>query len=192
LCYFAIKPRSPRQGEAVIALDSDEWKQLRHCYGPAEDIPSLLRQLAANPRPQHVYTDEPWFSLWSSLCHQGDVYDGSYASVPHIVEIGTLAAGPIDFGFFLLPACIEIARKKGRGPSLPERLEQAYFAALRGLHDCALRHADDDWDCSMAVSVAAALAAAKAQHQLAEALSNLDPEMIARIAATPDLSWLAK
>ena len=165
----------------MLPLDSQEWSQLQDAFGAATNIPSLLDQLAANPLPHRDYRDEPWFSLWSSLCHQENVYDASYAAVPHIVRIGTAAPAPIDFGFFQLPACIEIARKKGRGPDLPPQLAEAYFAALRGLHDCAFRHAADDWDQNMAVCVAAALAVAKGQHELADALMNLDPDIISKI-----------
>jgi len=35
-----------------LALDDPRWGELRHCYGPAEDIPDLLRQIAAAPGPQ--------------------------------------------------------------------------------------------------------------------------------------------
>jgi len=167
----------------LLPLESEEWHRLRHAYGAATDIPPLLRQLAANARPKRGYQDEPWFSLWSSLCHQGDVYSASYAAVPHIVQIGTTAPGSIDFGFFQLPACIEVARKKGRGPDLLPELADAYFAALRGLHDCAFRHAGDDWDQDMALCVAAALAAAKGQCKLADVLMNLDPDIIAKIVS---------
>jgi hypothetical protein len=52
---------------------------------------------------------------------------------------------------------------------------------LRTLHECAYRHAADDWDATMAQAVAAALAAAKRQTDLAEALINLDDDLIARL-----------
>lgn len=165
----------------MLPLDASEWSELRHAYGPAADIPALLEQLAANPRPKSDYRDEPWFTLWSSLCHQGDVYTASYAAVPHLVQIATDAASPIDFSFFQLPACIEIARLTGRGPDMPSRLSAAYLDALGQLHECAFRHASDDWDESMAVCVAAALAAAKGQIRVAEAIVNLDGDIMDRI-----------
>jgi hypothetical protein len=167
----------------MISLESGDWQRLQHAYGPASNIPALLRQLAQDSRPKSHYKDEPWFSLWSALCHQGDVYNGSYAAVSHIVQLGITALGPIDNGFFLLPACIEVARHKGRGPDMPSELADSYFHALRGLHECAYRHAADDWDSGMAQSVAAALAAAKSQHAIAEAVIILDDDMIKRIVA---------
>lgn len=165
----------------MVPLDSQEWHRLRHAYGAAEDIPGLLRQLSRSAQPKDQTDPEPWSSLWSSLCHQGDAYDASYAAVPHIVEIGTLANGPIDFIFFMLPACIEIARQTGRGPTLPAELVAPYGRALHGLHECAFRHANNDWDEAMAQSVATALAAAKGQTKLAEALRNLDEHFINKL-----------
>ena len=89
----------------ALALDSPRWAELQHAYGGAEDIPALLRQLgsAANDTD-----DEPWFTLWSSLAHQGDVYSASFATVPHVID--AIARNPtgVAFDFFQFPAWIEI------------------------------------------------------------------------------------
>jgi hypothetical protein len=166
----------------LISLESDQWHKLTHAYGSASDIPALLRQLAQNPGPKSGYKDEPWFSLWSALCHQEDVYGASYAALPHIVDIGINAQVPIDFSFFQLPACIEVSRNNGRGPEVPPELAEAYFDGLRGLHECAFRHSTEEWSSAMAQSVAAALAAAKGRFKLANALLNLDEDMITKVA----------
>lgn len=179
----------------MIPLDSPAWDQLQHAYGPASDIPDLLKQLAADSRQKKSTDDAPWHSLWSALCHQDDVYTASYAAVPHIVQIALDAKGPIDFSFFLLPASIEVARKRKRGPELPQELEWDYFAALRSLIECAARHAASDWDISMLLSVLAAIAAAKGQPNLSDLLTELsssvierlDADMIAKIANFADL-----
>src|SRR5690348_7315894 len=118
----------------MLSLESPVWQRLTHAYGKASDVPGLLARLSANTAPANSYKDEPWLSLWSSLCHQGDVYTASYAALPHIVQIGTNALGPVDAGFFSLPACIEVARNKRRGPEIPPELAAAYFDGLRGLH----------------------------------------------------------
>lgn len=165
----------------MIPLDAEDWLHLKHAYGSASDVPGLLEQLAENPGPKSDYQAEPWFSLWSCLCHQGDVYTASYAAVPHIVRICSISDGPVDFSFFQLPACIEIARATGRGPALPSELSGAYRGALHQLHECAFRYASVDWDDSMTLSVAAALAAAKGQIKVAEAIVNLDDDIMGRI-----------
>jgi hypothetical protein len=164
----------------MIPLDSPAWDQLRHAYGPASNIPDLLRQLTANPQPVKV-DDGPWESLWSALCHQGDVYTASYAAVPHIVQIAFNAKGQTDFSFFLLPACVEIARKRKRGPDIPQELECDYFAALHKLIECAARHAASHWDISMLLSVLAAIAAAKGQPGIAGLLTELPSNVIERL-----------
>lgn len=162
--------------------DPVDWSMLRHAYGPADDIPPLLHLLGLDPSPKEP-NNEPWFMLWSALCHQGDAYSASYAAVPQIVRIGLEAKGPIDASFFLLPACIEIARLTGRGPTLSDVATGPYRVALRQLHDCAHVHANDDWDRDMAQSIAAALSASKGQVELARALVNLDQDIICKINA---------
>ena len=173
----------------MVPLESSEWNRLQHAYGAASDIPDLLRRLVADPRPKKPH-DEPWESLWSSLCHQGDVYTASYAAVPHIVQIALNTTGPIDFSFFLLPARVEIARQRKRGPEVPQDLEWAYFSALRSLIECASRHAADEWDGDMVLCVLGAIAAAKGQSNVADVLTTLprsaferlDEDLIDRLA----------
>jgi len=164
----------------MIPLDSPEWDQLQHAYGPASDVSDLLRQLAADPRPKKA-DDQPWHSLWSALCHQGDACTASYAAVPHIVQIALNAKGPIDFSFFLLPARIEVSRHRKRAPEVPQNLEWSYFAALRSLIECAARHAAEEWDTSMVLSVLGAIAVAKSQPNLADALTDLPIDVIERL-----------
>lgn len=76
----------------MLELDSPRWKKLKHAYGKASDIPALLERLKTAPPPAD-WQSEPWFSLWSALCHQHDVYTASYAALPHIAAIA--AAKPV-------------------------------------------------------------------------------------------------
>ncbi len=116
----------------MISLEAPEWRQLDHAYGSAENIPALLRRLAEYP-DERDYKSEPWFSLWSALCHQNDVYSASYAAVPHIVHLAQLHPDKATMSYFLLPTAIEIDRVAGRGPALPLELEQDYFESLKHL-----------------------------------------------------------
>ena len=165
----------------MLPLDDSQWAELRHAYGSAREIPALLSALSSSPAARNNYEDEPWFSLWSSLCHQGDIYTASYAAVPHIVRIAKLADGPIDFSFFLLPTSVEIARGKDRGPEIPEFLARDYFQAIAELTDVISRQSSYAWEQPMLLSAAAAQAAAKGHLQVAEALLNLDDDWIVRI-----------
>jgi hypothetical protein len=64
---------------------------------------------------------EPWFSLWSSLAHQGDVYSASFAAVPHVVHALSTAPERADASFFQFPTWVEIYRQKTRTPESRSR-----------------------------------------------------------------------
>src|SRR5690349_8746997 len=104
----------------MISLDSPRWSELSHAYGNASDIPNLLRRLEDVPSSEGE--KEPWFSIWSSLAHQGDVYPASFAAVPHVVRILSQDPSKADFSFFHFPAWVEICRQK-KVVTIPEELE---------------------------------------------------------------------
>src|SRR5262249_2846073 len=110
----------------MLPLDSEKWSELQDAYGSASKIPDLLKQLSSNTKPQPDFRAEPWFSLWSSLCHQGDIYPASFAAVPYIGDIAQHSEFPIDGSFFALPASIEIIRNQ-KSVSVPEELSSKYF-----------------------------------------------------------------
>jgi|SRR3989338_1247234 len=158
----------------MLSLTDPQWSELRDAYGAASDVPKLLEQLAENPRPKKDAREEPWFMLWSKLCHQGDIYTASYAAVPHIIQIALNVDGPIDFDFFLLPTCIEIARATGRGPEIPEYLSVDYRTSIQKLPDCVAKHQSDPTDESMARSMKAALLIASGNIQEAQKVIEQD------------------
>ncbi|WP_280881686.1 hypothetical protein [Streptomyces pseudovenezuelae] len=69
-----------------------DWHELTHAYGSAEDIPGLFARLGGTE------DDDVWTALWSSLCHQGSVYDASWAALPQLTEIarGRAPGGPLQ------------------------------------------------------------------------------------------------
>ena len=78
----------------MLELNSPRWSELRHAYGPAHDVPDLLRALAAESDPR--YSDDislarenptPWEQVHSKLCHQSSLYSATFAAFPHIVDI---------------------------------------------------------------------------------------------------------
>jgi hypothetical protein len=157
----------------MIPLDSPEWAQLRHAYGAAEDIPGLLRDLSALP-PNDGPEAEPYFSLWSALCHQGDAYSASYAAVPHITAAMARDPTHVPWTLFLLVASIEIARHTGRGPALPEYMRVPYEQALRSIPALVGSAAAVPWDRWYCSAALAALAVAKGYFDFGEALLELD------------------
>jgi hypothetical protein len=165
----------------MLALNDPRWSTLSHAYGSAQDIPEMLRVLGQDAGRSAPIDSEPWFGLWSSLCHQDDVFEASYAAVPHIVDIGTNADGPVNFSFFQFPAAVEVARKNGRGPEVPVDLEFGYFAAIKKLDDLIAAHRNEDWDVDTLLSVLGAQAVAKGNHRVAAAIMNLDDVLIQRL-----------
>lgn len=165
----------------MLSLDDPHWSELQHAYGDAADVPALLRGLIASAGQRGSYRDEPWFSLWSRLRHQGDVYTASYAAVPHMVQIAGEATAPVDFSFFQLPSAVEVARLAGGGPDIPEALASDYYRAITQLADAVSLHRHEAWDQAMLLSAAAALAISKGHVDVAEALLNLDADWIGKI-----------
>ncbi|MET7476073.1 hypothetical protein ABZT17_17120 [Streptomyces sp. NPDC005648] len=58
-----------------------DWAELSHAYGSAGDIPGLFARLGG-PEDEQV-----WSALWSALCHQGSVYEASWAAMPVLADI---------------------------------------------------------------------------------------------------------
>ena len=167
----------------MLALDSPRWAELRHAYGPALDTPGLLRKLQS--LPDAAGNSEPWFSLWSSLAHQGDVYSASFAAVPHVVEALSSSPASAPFTYFHFPAWVEICRKNG-GVSIPQDLEFSYFAAIAKLPSLVAAAAVRPWNSDFTACALAAVAAAKGDARVAEALLELTPEV-----AESFLEWFA-
>ncbi len=164
----------------MLDLKSPTWSELLHAYGAASDIPAMLRELESFP-PNEDREAPPYFMLWSSLCHQGDVYTASYAAVPHIIRALALDPKRAHLDYFLLPTCIEIARCAGSGPPIPGNLEEAYFAALSQVPSLAAQASTVAWSESHCRTVAAAIAVSKGQAALGEAILELEPDMVARV-----------
>ncbi|WP_401729258.1 hypothetical protein [Stenotrophomonas muris] len=119
---------------ALIALDDPRWAELQHAYGAADDIPELLANLSIpnGERSKDDPIEDTWHELWSSLCHQGDVYSASFAAVPHIVNALLLQPKPLTFDFVGLPISIEMERREA-GIALPDIAEPEYSEALHRL-----------------------------------------------------------
>ena len=75
----------PRTGQdPLTGLDDVPWRDLHHAYGPASDVPNLLRMLTANDEEvRHSALED----LGGSLCHQGDVYEATAYAVPFLLQL---------------------------------------------------------------------------------------------------------
>lgn len=161
----------------MLSLDDPRWSELQHAYGAATDIPSLLGQLSTLPSTKG--DAEPWASLWSSLAHQGDVYSASFAAVPHV--IAALETDPLnaDWSYFGFPAWVECSRARGNVP-IPNDLDLAYRRALSKLPKLVGEASKRPWDEEFLLQALAAIAVAKGQPAIAEAVMELNSETAER------------
>lgn len=161
----------------MLSLQSERWSELQHAYGSAADIPALLERLGELPRPNGEA--EPWFTLWSSLAHQGDVYSASFAAVPHVVAALATAPSSANESFFHFPAWVEICRAK-KQVEIPEDLKAAYFEALARLPRLVAKASNRHWDAGFLACALSAIAAAKGQHAIAEAVLEMSSSQVAK------------
>ncbi|HTJ67610.1 MAG TPA: hypothetical protein VL551_08795 [Actinospica sp.] len=77
---------------ALSGLDAVDWSSLEHAYGPATDVPEVLRTLVGDDGEQ---AEDALYELYSNVWHQGSVYPATVEAVPFLVEIAAArAAGP--------------------------------------------------------------------------------------------------
>jgi hypothetical protein len=159
--------------EPALDLDDPRWNNLEGGYkGSTYDASVALKQLE-----QAFTTKEAeaiYHELWDELHHQGDVSIASYYSVPHLVRIAQEKQW-IDYNVFGLVSLIEIQRHKNN-PALPTALTPVYKKALLDLGELAKAAMAVDWDLNLASSALTAIAIAKGQIKLANAIQNLDSE----------------
>lgn len=166
----------------MLELSSPQWSELRHAYGSAADIPALLKALDGQPDAKGE--DEPWFSLWSALAHQGDIYPASFAAVPHIVRALGLDPKSAPSTFFQFPAWVEICRQRN-GVEIPEFLAPSYFSAIAKLPNLVAQAATRPWSEAFLRCALAAVAAAKGSADIAESVLELSPDVAAEF-----MEWL--
>ena len=65
-------------------LDQINWAELEHAYGPATDIPDMLRALTS---PDKKVRDKVHYDLYGNLYHQGTVYSATSRAVPFLIEM---------------------------------------------------------------------------------------------------------
>ncbi|MEU9860994.1 PBS lyase [Streptomyces sp. NPDC047971] len=68
----------------LTGIEEVDWASLGHAYGPADDVPGLLRGLAsADPAERETALD----AMYGAVHHQGDVYDSTLACIPFLLEL---------------------------------------------------------------------------------------------------------
>jgi hypothetical protein len=108
----------------MLDLGSSEWKRLSHAYGSAEDVPGMIRDLSRKETEA-----DAWERIWSSLCHQSDVYPASFAAVPHIVDLAERRPADEQVMYWAFVGAVA-ANGSRDGAGLPDDLRLAYVKAL--------------------------------------------------------------
>ncbi len=65
-------------------LDDVPWAKLRHALGPADDIPDLIRDLAAEDDEARAKAQ---YDLYGTLWSHGTVYEATPPAIPYLVEL---------------------------------------------------------------------------------------------------------
>jgi hypothetical protein len=76
---------------ALTGLEEVPWEQLQHAYGPAADVPELLRALAgAREQQEHAL-----YELHGNIWHQGTVYEATVHAVPFLARLAVAEPPPL-------------------------------------------------------------------------------------------------
>ncbi|MFG2112713.1 HEAT repeat domain-containing protein [Streptomyces sp. NPDC048718] len=68
----------------LTGIEEVDWASLGHAYGPADDVPELLRGLGSDdPAEREQALDD----MYGAVHHQGDVYDSTLACIPFLLEL---------------------------------------------------------------------------------------------------------
>src|SRR5579863_1253572 len=124
----ATRARRPRI-HSMISLEDARWLNMTAGYRIQFDPRPLLKRLETDSD-----TTEVWRELWEELHHQGDVGEASFAAVPFLVECYRKRGG-LAWNAYAIVAMIELARKEGKNPDVPQWIANEYFEAIRKLAD---------------------------------------------------------
>jgi hypothetical protein len=111
----------------MLSFDDERWENLKAGYRVPIDLRPLLRQLESGEESKSA-----WDEIWQELYHQGDVGEGSFVALPHLVRIHR-ERGVVDWNTYAIAATVELARGKGDNPDVPDWSRESYDNALREL-----------------------------------------------------------
>jgi hypothetical protein len=135
-------------------------------------VPDRLRALEA--ASDLITVTRAWDELSDSIYHQGDVFLGSYAAVPHMVRICAADRKKLDYNLFLWVGAIEEARLTDRrNPPLPDEFERSYADAMATMHKLVFDLSAEPWETTLAQCIVAWQLAVKGHVEAAEHVTDL-------------------
>lgn len=108
-------------------LDDVRWCDLTHAYGPAEDVPALIRALYEDDAEA---ADEAIYELYGNIHHQGTIYQASAPAVPFLAHAVHHAPGKRDELLMLLAVLADHDPAAVESPHWPGSDVAAVCAAL--------------------------------------------------------------
>jgi hypothetical protein len=89
----------PIRDEGVLeGLGEIPWADLSHAYGPAGDVPGLLRGIASG-HPEAIAS--AIHELYGNIWHQGTVYEATSHAVPFLARMAAVGVAPGDLAYLL-------------------------------------------------------------------------------------------
>ncbi|MFF3194043.1 HEAT repeat domain-containing protein [Streptomyces misionensis] len=137
---------------APSGLDTVDWSALTHAYGPADDLPGLLRDLCSPDAPQR---HKALHELYGNIFHQGSRYPATAAAVPFLARMAADPALPDRSALLELLAALAIGYDEAHLPGgvavadWRADVEEARAqdpAAVRAEYDAWVEAAADDKD----------------------------------------------
>lgn len=112
-------------------LDTINWRQLTHAYGPADDIPELIKDLAS---PSRDIWEKALEKLRGTIWHQGTVYEATAYAIPFLLEL--LANNAVQCRDEILLDLAYLARGglKDYTPEAYDWVNNAHKAVAQGLN----------------------------------------------------------
>lgn len=159
----------------MLPLESDKWTVLEHAYGDASNIPDLLRALP-NAKVKQKTETEPWFTLWSSLCHQCDVYSASFAALPHIIGAAATRVPQDRAEYLFMAGTIESMRHRDISPKISPEYEPAYRKSIEEAITLTLEALEVEPEKEWFQALLAALTAFRGYPGLSAAVADLERE----------------
>ncbi|MFF8026586.1 HEAT repeat domain-containing protein [Streptomyces sp. NPDC007896] len=118
-------------------LNEVEWAALEHAYGPAGDVPEMIRVLYAEESPETERGENVGEELINNLNHQGSLYPATLEAVPFLAHLALHVAWHREA---LLEVLTGLAELDAWGVPAPEtlggRVRAAVLAELPLLMGC--------------------------------------------------------
>ncbi|WP_449065123.1 HEAT repeat domain-containing protein [Planomonospora algeriensis] len=99
--------------DVLAGLDEIPWADLEHAYGPADDVPELLRALRSESADEREST---LHELYGNIFHQGSRYPATASAVPCLARLALDPATPERSEIVCLLAAVAIGYDESHLP----------------------------------------------------------------------------